>query len=109
MRMALVRTASRHQNGRATRCWINQLLLLVLLALATSAMAAGFQIPKIQEPEFHPNVLNLAQCGGVDDGRTPNTEVIAKAIASLAAKGGGTLVVPPGIWLTGPIRLQGNI
>jgi polygalacturonase len=63
----------------------------------------------IPQPEFHANVVNLAQCGGTNDGRTLNTEVIAKAIASLAAKGGGTLVVPPGIWLTGPIRLQSNI
>lgn len=66
-------------------------------------------MPKIQEPEFRANVVNLAQCGGVNDGRTLNTEVIAKAIASLAVKGGGTLVVPPGIWLTGPIRLRSNI
>jgi len=85
------------------------LLLLGLLASAPLVMAGGFQMPKIQEPEFRANVVNLAQCGGTSDGRTLNTEVIATAIASLAAKNGGTLVVPPGLWLTGPIRLQSNI
>jgi polygalacturonase len=85
------------------------LLLLGLSAPTPSAMAGGFQMPRIQEPEFHANVVNLAQCGGTNDGRTLNTEVIARAIALLAAKRGGTLVVPPGIWLTGPIRLQSNI
>ena len=53
--------------------------------------------------------MNLAKFGGTGDGKTLNTEIIAKAIASLAEKGGGKLVVPPGIWLTGPIRLQSNI
>jgi polygalacturonase len=97
------------QNGYGPRHCVQLLLLLGFSTPALCGMVGGFQIPKIQEPEFHANVVNLAQCGGANDGRTLNTEVIAKAIASLAAKGGGTLVVPPGIWLTGPIRLQSNI
>ena len=37
-----------------------------------------------------------------------NTEVIAKAMAALAEKGGGELVIPAGIWLTGPVRLRSH-
>jgi len=54
-------------------------------------------------------VANIADFGGVGDGATLNTGVFAKAIAALAAKGGGKLVIPPGIWLTGPIHLSSNI
>lgn len=91
------------------RHWIHFLRLLGFLLAAASVTADGLQMLRIQEPEFHPRVVNLARCGGVGDGRTLNTEAIAKAIASLTARGGGTLVVPPGIWLTGPIHLQSNI
>lgn len=109
MRTTLIPAAFRRESGHAPGCCILLLLVLRLSVSATSATAGGFQMPKIPEPVFRANVLNLAQCGGTNDGRTLNTDVIARAIASLAAKGGGTLVVPPGIWLTGPIRLQSNV
>jgi DNA sulfur modification protein DndE len=38
-----------------------------------------------------------------------NTAAFSNAIAALSGKGGGTLVVPPGIWLTGPIKLHSNL
>ena len=109
MRTTLTRTASLQRNSNISRHWTHLVLSLSLSVPALSAMAGGFEMPKIREPEFYARVVNLAQCGGINDGRSLNTEVIAKALASLAAKGGGTLVVPPGIWLTGPIRLQSNI
>jgi polygalacturonase len=45
----------------------------------------------------------------VGDGTRLNTDAFAKAIAALSEKGGGALVVPPGLWRTGPIRLRSNI
>ena len=36
-------------------------------------------------------------------------EAFAKAIESLSQKGGGHLIVPCGVWLTGPIVLKSNI
>ncbi|HTS17298.1 MAG TPA: glycoside hydrolase family 28 protein [Verrucomicrobiae bacterium] len=84
-------------------------MLMVFAGPALSARAGDFQMPKIKEPGFHAAVMNLADSGGVGDGRTLNTGAIDRALASLAAKGGGTLVIPPGIWLTGPIHLRSNI
>ena len=52
---------------------------------------------------------NLADFGGVGVGVALNTDAFTKAIASLSGKGGGELTIPPGIWLTGPIRLQSNL
>src|SRR5262249_3930862 len=46
---------------------------------------------------------------GAGDGVTLNTAAFEKAMATLAGKGGGRLVVPPGIWLTGPIKLRSKI
>ncbi|MDT3365744.1 MAG: glycoside hydrolase family 28 protein [Bacteroidota bacterium] len=51
----------------------------------------------------------LADFGGVGDGVTSNTEAIAKAIAKLDKLGGGSLVIPEGIWLTGPVVLKDRI
>jgi DNA sulfur modification protein DndE len=60
-------------------------------------------------PVFPAQEVSLANFGGVGDGATLNTGAFAKAIAALAEKGGGTLDVPPGFWLTGPIQLRSNI
>lgn len=42
------------------------------------------------------------------DGHTLNTAAFADAIAALAARGGGRVVVPEGVWYTGPIELKDN-
>ncbi len=40
---------------------------------------------------------------------TSCTDAFKKAIDALAQKGGGNLVVPQGVWFTGPITLKSNI
>jgi polygalacturonase len=69
--------------------------------------AKGF--PNASLPKFANNEVNLLDCGGVGDGAVLNTEAFAKAIAKLSKNGGGKLIVPPGIWFTGPIKFQSNI
>lgn len=55
------------------------------------------------------NTVSIADFGGVGDGAALNTEAFRKAISALTKKGGGRLVVPQGVWLTGPIVLKDNI
>ncbi|RZK24131.1 MAG: glycoside hydrolase family 28 protein, partial [Hymenobacter sp.] len=55
------------------------------------------------------DTFNLRQYGAVADGQALNTGAFQKAIAACAAKGGGTVLVPAGLWLTGPIVLQNNV
>ena len=69
----------------------------------------GFTMNKVPVPEFPTTEVSLAEYGGVGDGITLNTEAFKKAIGSLSEKGGGKLVVPKGIWFTGPIELKSNI
>ncbi|HEY5346098.1 MAG TPA: glycoside hydrolase family 28 protein [Verrucomicrobiae bacterium] len=59
-------------------------------------------------PVIPTNSLNFADFGN-GDGKTLNTAAFEKAFAALAEKGGGELDVPPGIWLTGPIKLRSHV
>ena len=59
-------------------------------------------IPIISRKEF-----DLRAYGAVGDGRASNTEAFRKAIEAASAEG-GRVIVPNGIWLTGPIRLLSN-
>ena len=53
--------------------------------------------------------MNLADFGAVGNGEELCTAAFAKAIDALAEKGGGHLIVPAGVWFTGPIVLKSNI
>jgi polygalacturonase len=68
-----------------------------------------FKMPYVHPPTFPCNQVNVADFDGVADGITLNSEAFEKAFAALAEKGGGTLIVPAGIWFTGPIVFRSNI
>lgn len=68
-----------------------------------------FDMPKVAEPSFPDYSVSITDFGAVGDGLTKNTQAFEKAIADVAAKGGGKVVIPRGMWLTGPIVLQSNI
>lgn len=68
-----------------------------------------FDMPKVADPVFPDYEVNVIDFGGVGDGVTKNTEAFSTAIDALTERGGGKLVVPRGIWLTGPITLKSNI
>lgn len=68
-----------------------------------------FSMPEVKAPVIPSRDVNLKDFGAVGDGRTLCTEAFAKAVDALSAKGGGRLVVPRGVWHTGPIVLKSNI
>ena len=68
-----------------------------------------FQMPEVVAPVIPDYEVNLKDFGAVGDGITLNTDAFAKAIDALSKKGGGRLVVPQGVWHTGPIVLKSNI
>ena len=68
-----------------------------------------FPMPEVTAPVIPDNQVNLKDFGAVGDGITLNTEAFAKAIDALLQKGGGKLVVPQGVWHTGPIVLKSHI
>ena len=68
-----------------------------------------FDMPLLSPPSFPDNDVLITEFGGIGDGIYLNTEAFAKAIEHLSQKGGGRLIVPSGVWFTGPIVLKSNI
>ena len=68
-----------------------------------------FEMARVQRPDIPVRQVNIEDFGGVGDGVFLNTEAFAEAIDVLSQAGGGRLVVPTGVWLTGPITLKDNI
>ncbi len=81
-------------------------LLVGLFSIQSSLAAIPFKMPEVQRPSIPDYSVSIEDFGGVGDGGTLNTEAFTKAMQHLAAKGGGRLTVPAGIWLTGPIQFE---
>jgi polygalacturonase len=93
--------------------------LIIMLCIARAATAQTipddlykdlpFGMEKIKLPQFPPHTFNIKDFGAVNDGVTLCTDAFRKAIDAATAKGGGKIVVPEGLWLTGAIVLKDNI
>lgn len=68
-----------------------------------------FEMPVLTPPSFPDYDVWITEFGGKGDGTFLNTNAFAKAIEHLSQKGGGRLIVPAGVWFTGPIVLKSNI
>ena len=68
-----------------------------------------FKMAKVQEPKIPNNTVNIKDFGAVNGGYVLNTKAFADAIDAVSQKGGGKVIIPPGIWLTGPIILKSNL
>ena len=68
-----------------------------------------FEMPKVQLPSIPSRSVLLTDFGGVADCSTLNTDAFSKAIDALSEQGGGRLIVPAGLWLSGPITLKDHI
>lgn len=68
-----------------------------------------FKMDKIEKSVFPDKKVNVRDFGGKGDGIADDSKAINDAIKSLSEQGGGMVVIPKGIWLTGPIYLADNI
>lgn len=85
---------------------------------AAPVAAAGAEDPwktvpgilsRIRPPRFPKRDFLLTNYGAVADGRTLCTEAFRRAIEACSQAGGGRVVVPPGEYLTGPVRLLSGV
>lgn len=67
------------------------------------------KMPVVKAPVFKKDTFNIVTYGAVGDGKTLNTNSINKAIEACSQKGGGVVLIPGGLWLTGPIELKSNV
>ena len=64
-------------------------------------------LARIKPPRFPARDFNITDYGAVAE--ADSTEAIRKAIAACHAAGGGRVVVPAGVFLTGAIHLKSNV
>ncbi len=70
-------------------------------------IVAPFDMPALSRPVFPARTVDIAKAGA-RQGKIA-TKTIQNAIDKLARRGGGTVTVPAGKWLTGRITLRSNI
>lgn len=63
---------------------------------------------EVELPIRYTKEFNIEDYGAIPGGKVSNTKAFADAIAAANATG-GRVVVPNGIWLTGPITLRSNV
>lgn len=68
-----------------------------------------WKMPDVLLPEIPDYSVQLTDFGAVGDGHTDNTESFRQAVEACVGAGGGRVVIPPGIWLTGPIKLESRL
>lgn len=68
-----------------------------------------FEMPKVKETSFPDLAVNIKDFGAVSDGITKNTAAFAQAMENVSEQGGGMILVPRGMWLTGPIIFKSNV
>ncbi|WP_167607236.1 glycoside hydrolase family 28 protein [Maribellus sediminis] len=68
-----------------------------------------FDMPAISEPIIPDYSVSITDFGAVNGGKVLNTQAFSDAIDAVTEKGGGKVVIPPGVWLTGPIILKSNL
>lgn len=69
----------------------------------------AYELPKIYEPNFKKDTFNIQEYGAKKNSIILNTAAINKAILACNKTGGGTVLIPAGLWLTGPIVLKNNV
>jgi polygalacturonase len=82
------------------------LFAALLISLSLPTAIASESTPSETVPA---NRVSITEFGAVGDGKTLNTLHIQSAVEQLAKKGGGTLLVPKGVFLSGAIFLKPGV
>ncbi|MFI7124993.1 glycoside hydrolase family 28 protein [Nonomuraea sp. NPDC050153] len=64
---------------------------------------------RIRPPRFPRRTFPVTRYGAAGDGTAMCTDAFRQAVAACAAAGGGRVLVPAGMYLTGAIHLAGNV
>ena len=93
---------------------MNKISRIILISAAyffaySKANAQPPHLAGLKVPVFKKDTVNITKFGAVSDGITLNTKSINDAISQLNKKGGGVVLIPSGLWLTGPIELKSNV
>ncbi|SHI59368.1 glycoside hydrolase family 28 protein [Pseudozobellia thermophila] len=103
-----------YKNTSFTRLFLILSLFGILLNSCKEKTVSVFDeadaiINSIVVPTFPDKVFDIIEYGAISDGETNNSEAIKRAIESCHQAGGGTVLIPAGKFLTGPIHLKSNV
>ena len=90
-------------------CLIAAFLTVSLSLSAQNETYSWNHLPSAALPHFKKDTFNIIKYGAIADGITLNTKSINDAINDCSNKGGGVVLVPQGLWLTGPVVLKSNV
>jgi polygalacturonase len=82
---------------------------ILALAQANKKPYTFNNLPVVAKTSFRKDTFNIVNYGAKSDGVTLATKNINDAIIACNKKGGGVVVVPKGLWITGPIELKSNV
>jgi polygalacturonase len=85
------------------------LSLFTLFLLVFTSVGQKNSLPVIRSTHFKKDTFSIVNFGAVADGITLNTKSINDAIDACSKKDGGVVLIPEGMWLTGPIVLKSNV
>src|SRR3984957_8944435 len=80
-----------------------------LAAAAATTIPAAYAAPKPSAKAAMLGVFDIRTYGAVGDGKAVDSPAINRAIEAAAAAGGGTVLFPPGTWLSFSIRLKSHV
>ena len=103
--------ASWRGSAVAVLCALAALHAVVAVVLCDAAAAAA-TCAGVAPAKHRPEVISITDFGGVGDGRTLNTWAFRKAVYRIQhqrRRGGTTLHVPAGTWLTGSFNLTSHM
>lgn len=95
------------------------IFLYILIALAGLSACSGEPREEtvstysgaypVELPKFLDRDYPITDFGAINDGVSLNTGPINDAIDACSKSGGGRVIIPGGIWISGPIRLKSNV
>lgn len=83
------------------------IVLVLIVTLILSAPKGDGANAANQTPE--PGVFKVGDFGAIGDGKTIDTEAIDRAIKSANKAGGGRVMFPAGVYVTGTVELRSNV
>lgn len=102
-------------NKRITyKAWLLSAVILAAFCCRNTAQTVDWNMEneitsKILPPEFPAMDFDVTSYGAIGDGLTDCTDAIRKTIEDCNSKGGGRVIVPEGVFLTGAVHLKSNV
>ena len=88
-------------------CRTRNITVICLLAFQYLQAQPDLSTPVL--PSFPNRIFNVKDFGAAGDNQSDNTVAIQKAINAAESAGGGTLIIPSGIYICGPIQFGSNL